>query len=313
VRFIVVWIDWKAVRSSRRTPTEVAAAAVGPNTAFVLNPGGNLYEHVGTNPDAGCSYLSGGVAQSSVGRYSYGQNAVYMVLTNGRLYEITSKGRYFLTSRVSQISASQFQNNAVFALMNNGALYAINGTGGTPLRYLSGGVAQISAGRDTSGFASVFALFNNNILEKDTSTGWHYIVNGNLMGWAREISASQFQPNTAFVLNSSEGILEYSGSAPLTDFVYLSRSLGANQICAGGDPYGSASVYYLASGTLYEITSANCSYFVAANVSILDRGSAVQYQTDAISLPSGIRLRQLEISRTVRETPCSARRQVPLP
>ncbi len=259
---------------------EVAAAAVGANTAFVLNPGGNLYEHVGTNPNVGWSYLSGGVAQISAGRDSYGQNAVYAVLTNGSLYEITSRGRYFLTSGVSQISASQFQSNTVFALMNNGALYEINGTGTTTPRYLAGGIAQISAGRDTSGFASVFALFNNNTLEEDTSAGWHYIDNGSLMGRGTEISASQFQANTAFVLNSSGGILEYSGSGPLTEFFYLSRSLGATQICAGRDPSGSASVYYLASGTLYEITSAGGPYFVAANVSILDPGSAAQYQAD---------------------------------
>jgi hypothetical protein len=266
---------------------EVAAAAVGSNTAFVLNPGGNLYEHVGTNPNAGWSYLSGGVAQISAGRDSYGQNAVYTVLTNGSLYEITSRGRYFLTSGVSQISASQFQSNTVFAVMNNGALYEINGTGGTPLRYLAGGIAQISAGRDTSGFASVFALFNNNTFEEDTSTGWHYIDNGGWMGRAIQISASQIQADTAFVMNGSGGVLEYSTSHSLTSFRYLMYS-GAAEIAAGRDATGSASVYFLSNTginrpeNLYEITSTSPAFEVAANVSLLNPGSASQYQSNTI-------------------------------
>jgi hypothetical protein len=266
---------------------EVAAAAVGANTAFVLNPGGNLYEHVGTNPNAGWTYLSGGVAQISAGRDSYGQNAVYEVLANGNLDEITSRGTYFLTSGVSQISASQFQSNTVFALMNSGALYEINGTGGTAPRYLAGSVTQISAGRDSAGNTSVFALFSNNTFEEDTTAGWHYIDNGGLMGRAIQISASQIQADTAFVMNGSGGVLEYSISRSLASFRYLMWS-GAAEIAAGRDTTGSASVYFLSNTginrpeNLYEITSTSPAFEVAANVSLLNPGSASQYQANTI-------------------------------
>jgi hypothetical protein len=262
-------------------PYEVAAGAVGANTSFVLEPGGNLYEHIGTNYSTGWTFLSGGVGQISAGRDSYGQNSVYALHTNGYLYEITSRGSYYLTSGVSQISASQFQSNTVFAIMNNGGLYEINGTGGTPLRYLGGGVSQISAGRDSSGNASVFVLFNNNVFEEDTSTGWHSIDSGGLMGTAVQIAASQFQANTAFVRNSAGGVLEYAPNGSLTIFRYLKYS-GASEIAAGRDPSGAASVYFLSSGSLYELTSAGGPYFVAANVAILDPESAAQYQTDTI-------------------------------
>ena len=242
-------------------PYEVAAAAVGANTSYVLEPGGNLYEHVGTNASAGWSYLSGGVAQISAGRDSSGQNAVYAVLTNGSLDEITSKGRYLLDSGVSQISASQFQSNTVFALMDNGYLYEISGTGGTLPRYLASGVSQISAGRDSAGKASVFALFTNNVFEEDTSTGWNQIANGSSMGNAVQISASQFQSNTAFVRNTAGSIFEYSNpnNSPLTVFRYVVYS-GASAMAASRDPSGSASVYYIDAGSLYEMTSAGGPY-----------------------------------------------------
>jgi hypothetical protein len=268
-------------------PYEVAAAAVGANTSYVLEPGGNLYEHVGTNASAGWSYLSGGVAQISAGRDSSGQNAVYAVLTNGSLDEITSKGRYLLASGVSQISASQFQSNTVFALMDNGYLYEISGTGGT---YLASGVSQISAGRDSAGNASVFALFTNNVVKEHTSTGWDQIANGSSMGNAVQISASQFQSNTAFVRNTAGSIFEYSNpnNSPLTVFRYVVYS-GASAMAAGRDPSGSASVYYIDAGSLYEMTSAGGPYFVASNVSVLDQGATAQYQADTVYTYGAVR------------------------
>jgi hypothetical protein len=259
---------------------EVAAAAVGANTSYELQPGGELYEHVGTNSNAGWIALEPNVTQISAGITANGQNAVYAVLTNSQLVEITPTGHYLLASGVSQISASQFQGNTVFAVIGNGALYEITGTGGNSPLYLRGGVSQISAGRDSAGHASVFALSNNNVFEEDTSSGWRYIDNGSFMGHATEISASQIQANTAFVFNSSGGVLEYDAAGSLTSYRYLTHS-GASAIASGRDPSGSASVYYIESGTLYEITTKG-TYFVASNSSILDPGSGAQDQTDTI-------------------------------
>jgi hypothetical protein len=171
-----------------KSATQISAGVDGATRlpSVFVNFSGALYEHTGTSPNSGWSYVAG------------------MVPTNLWQYELA----------VKDISASQDTGDTVFATNGFlGSLYEYSGEATSKgLQFnataLGTGVAQVSAGLDAGGVEMAFVLKQDGSLWKHTgwssSSGWTWIDNG-----VSNFAASQGQLDTVvYHTNALPGYLD---------------------------------------------------------------------------------------------------------
>jgi hypothetical protein len=284
--------------------------AVGPNGSYILDPGGNLYRHTGTNPNAGFALLATNVAQVSAGIGARHQDVVFVLQTNGNLFEYDSNtdtsvqvgstvGVNTSDPIVGFISASQISPDTVFEVGAGGSILAgyygvAHSTGWLPTNYsvytlyssnVPGAITQIGAGL-SSGNAAVFAQVSTGNVYVYTTTGLYYTGYSGTPG-GTEFSASQVENNEIFIRNASGSLyrtITENGVFTTVPVPTVPNVGTVTWVSAGVDAQGLATAYYTTSqGYMYEYDLANLgTYFISVGPNTLDSDSASQVNPNLV-------------------------------
>ncbi len=211
--------------------TTVQAHAKGATVTLVTNPtapagtqaafanfGGALWQHTGTNQDAGWSKIWD-VGVTSFSASTVSPNTVFVNI-GGALWHHVGTDRNTGWSKIwdtgvkqvsagVQIGVGQARANVAFVLFNSGALYEHVGTdknaGWFKLR--DSGVTQISASQGQAD--TVFVNFSGAVWEhngRDAFSGWTKVWDVGIT----DLAASSIQADTVFV-NFSGALWQHSG------------------------------------------------------------------------------------------------------
>jgi hypothetical protein len=214
---------WDPSSEGGKKISEISASQVTMDTVF-MRSGGNVWEHVGTNPTIGLTLVAqpgfGPLAsQISAGKdAATGKEAVFVnfggILREHVGNDPTKGWSYLGITDVTNFCASQVQGDTVF-VNEKGALREHIGkdpnSGWSAV--LATNVKEVSAGVDSSGKAAAYVLFNTGKLYEHTGTaatsGWSYIADG-----VSSMDASEAKANTVFY-ETADGYMgwEHSGSS----------------------------------------------------------------------------------------------------
>jgi hypothetical protein len=202
---------WLAVNVCSSGASEISASQNQADDVFVRF-GGNVKEHIGTNPDNtfGWTMVAEEPPYHAATEISAGYNATtgseaVFINFNGLGLEEHTGSDYStnwtpIASNVASFSASQIQRDTVFIVDTSGKLSEYASGVVTPIM---GNVAQVSAGVDSSGHAAAFILSNHNLYEHtgvNPRTGWTYI---DIRGDVYSIDAAQASSDTVFYTRPS--------------------------------------------------------------------------------------------------------------
>jgi hypothetical protein len=275
-----------------------SASAVTPDAVW-YSPGSGgpsaniLYEHVGTYPNASLYSVSlpNVIVGVSAGRGIGGQDAVFVLDSEHKVWEVIRSGTSLSTPRliasdVMEISASAVSANTVFTISaldhsiseyRNFAMRPLGlPTGSGPFQ-----ATDISAGKDgKTGREAVFVNFNGAVYEHTglaPNKHWSYVAGVNLSAphlplldflAISEFSASQTQGDTVFVVTELGSLYEEIGKAagtntPLSYNSYFVTS-GVAQVSAGVDANGHTTVFTLTTTGSVDERSLHYNFFTHA-------------------------------------------------
>lgn len=238
--------------------------------------------------------------------------AVFVIGTNGDLYQYTSTGGWTIigaAGTVEAISAVTQTNGTVvlFAEGTDGSLSRyVLGVGWVAPIGARGTISQISAGLDHTGQADVFIIATNGGLDEwSTAAGWQAVA-ASPAGAALQISA--VDQDNVYVLTSNGSIY---GHGPAFGWFPLSSAGFARSLSATDDGTGNATVYAVTvNGAVYEYvnTTGWTEIGAAGTITVVSAGRTGSNQADLFAVTSGNELAEFDAGWKALNPPAPASR-----